>query len=292
MADENEEFDGYHEPDEEGPDEEEERPRDAQIDVAKVSLMRDLFAVKPDDVFYQRQVEVLFEKPFFHWITAKALHELAAEGQIMTEERQHPGFRMNLFWSPKNRYWKRRATQIENLVLRFSDSEFTRGLGHHGETMFDAALPQAGFMPVAKNVRSYDGRTWTKSRHNLDRVFVKDGLPYGIEIKNTLGYMDREELEIKLDMCRHLGLTPLFIVRMFPASYMELVHRRFGITLIVEWQLYPHGQEAFAKEIEAELGLKVGCPKAIHEGTIKRLARLHDSLLERMKRAQQEDENP
>jgi hypothetical protein len=58
-------------------EEAEERPRDVKIDEAKSFLLQELLAKKSDEVFYQRQIEVRFERQFFHWITAKALNELA-----------------------------------------------------------------------------------------------------------------------------------------------------------------------------------------------------------------------
>ena len=84
--------------------------------------------------------------------------------------------------------------------------------------MFDAALPTAGFLPCGRAVRAFNGKEWVGSRHDLDRVFSRGGRFYGVEIKNTLPYIQKEEMEIKLKMCAHLGLVPVFIVRMAPAN--------------------------------------------------------------------------
>lgn len=54
------------------------RPRDVKIDEAKEVIINDLFNAEPEEVFYQRQVEILYEDVFFHWITTKALKELSA----------------------------------------------------------------------------------------------------------------------------------------------------------------------------------------------------------------------
>ena len=53
-------------------------PRDTKVDECKQSL-RGFFEAHPRDVYYQHQIEVLFENKFFHWITAKALTELREE---------------------------------------------------------------------------------------------------------------------------------------------------------------------------------------------------------------------
>jgi hypothetical protein len=42
--------------------------------------------------------------------------------------------------------------------------------------MFDAALPRFGFMPVGTKVRSNEDRTRMETGHDLDRVFVRDGV--------------------------------------------------------------------------------------------------------------------
>ena len=44
------------------------------------------------------------------------------------------------------------------------------------------------FMPMASKVKEYNGKKWVKTGHDLDFVFKRDGIDYGCEIKNTLGY--------------------------------------------------------------------------------------------------------
>jgi hypothetical protein len=74
-------------------------------------------------------------------------------------------------------------------------------------------------MPVAEKVKEYNGKKWEKTGHDLDFIFKRDGVEYGCEIKNTLGYIGKEELEIKLEMCAFWGIRPLFIMRHSPKTY-------------------------------------------------------------------------
>lgn len=129
--------------------------------------------------------------------------------------------------------------------------------------------------PLASNTRSYKDRTWKETEHDLDRIFELDGVGYGVEIKNTLRYIPIDELKAKLSMCEFLGLTPLFIVRFAPKSYVHEIQQRGGFTLIFKYQLYPHGFEDMAREVRSELGLPVDCPAAIAEGTCQRFLRWH-----------------
>lgn len=274
------------------------RPRDPKTDEAKAALV-ELFGRYPERVFYLQQLKVLLEdgslaqelgvalgKGLFHWITARGLKELAAEGKIndtvtslmarVSPGRVLPGLpAIRFFWHRPNRYWRRKAEAIRKLVVEFSQSEFGHALGYHGEQMFDAALPRVGFLPAGRNVREYAGKAWTETGHNFDRVFCRDGIAYGTEVKNTLDYIDRDELQVKLRMCEALGLKPLFIVRMAPKSYVEEVRRTGGFTLIFKFQLYPFGHDELARRVKEQLGLPVACPVAIADGTVERFLNWH-----------------
>lgn len=114
---------------------------------------------------------------------------------------------------------RRQTANLVSLLEEIYDSEFTHAVGLHCETLLDSAFSRAGFNPVAMNVKSWDGQDWTKTNDNLDRVVTKDGIAYGVEIKNTQNYISRVELETKVALARHLGLKPLFVMRFAPKSY-------------------------------------------------------------------------
>ena len=250
--------------------------RDTKIDEAKEALESELFARRPREVFYGRQIGVLFEDRFFHWITHKSLSELVEEDQIKSEKVDlEQGKEIRFYWSRKNRYWKRQVQEARKVVIAYSRTEFTRGIGRHAEMLFTAGLATVGFTVAAENVRSYKGVAWVETGHDLDRVFERDGIVYGTEIKNTLDYIELEELEIKLKMCSRLGLKPLFIMRMAPKTYIEKVRQARGFSLIFKWQLYPYGHDRFARKVRDTFGLPVDSPQAIEHGTAQRFLRWH-----------------
>ncbi len=158
------------------------QPSDSYVDSAKEDF-QELFTKEPDSIFYQRQLQVIHERKYFHWVTVRALTELVSEGVIASEvmplvSRPDIGTTtgtITFYRSATNRYWKRKAREVIRLVARFSDPNFTSAVGAHGEAMFDAALPRFGFMPIARKVREYGLRKWTATNHDLDRVFVRDG---------------------------------------------------------------------------------------------------------------------
>lgn len=100
-----------------------------------------------------------------------------------------------------------------------------------------------------------------------------------MEVKNTLGYMEYEELDTKIRVCEHLKIRPVFVVRMVPKTWVEEVRKRGGFTLILKYQLYPWSHRDLAKKVARELGLPVDAPRALYDGTMNRFVRWHNKEL-------------
>jgi hypothetical protein len=148
--------------------EEQGRPRDAMVETAKAAL-RQFFENEAEQVFYKRQLQVMFEDRFFHWITDRALTELEAEGHVASNTEEVPVIKHITFYRARtHRFWRRQAREIARLVQRYSEPDFTQALGTHGEQMFDAALPRFGlcrlvrrFAPMAARPGQKVVMTWT-----------------------------------------------------------------------------------------------------------------------------------
>lgn len=257
----------------------EERPRDPAIDAA-IGTLRAFFDASPQRLFYSTQIETFLEREFFHWITGKALLELAEAGKIQRAPIAVQQKLINFYAHLKHRYWKREQQEIAELLERIFDPEFTHAVGRHGELMFDAALGRYGFRAAAKNTNEWNAKKWRESNHNLDRIVTRDGREYGVEIKNTQNYISREELRTKIRLCQHLGLIPLFIMRFAPKSYTWEVYRSGGFVLLFEEQIYPMGHGALVAEVREKLGLKVHSPNEVKDGDMDRLLRWHERALE------------
>jgi hypothetical protein len=161
------------------------------------------------------------------------------------------------------------------------DPEFARAIGRHGELMFDAALGRFGFRAEAKDANSWNDRIWRETNHNPDRIITRDGLVYGVEIKNTQNYISREELRLKIRLCQYLNLIPLFIMRFAPKSYMYEIIQSGGFGLLFEEQIYPFGHTALLNEARKNLLLKVRSPRDVKEGDMQRLLNWHTKLARR-----------
>jgi hypothetical protein len=275
------------------------------------------------DVFYERQLEVLFEDDYFHWLTARALRELEDEGRLASDlmtsngevlerdeaqreadldrggvpvvvEESDDGaeevvFRFYRRRKPKLRSWKRKARAKLKVVREFVP--LGKAMGKHTEVQFDGCFAGIGFKREAMNVREWAERRWTKSGHELDRVYSRDGVAYGAEIKNRLRYIQPREFYAKLDMCRELRLRPLFIVRMMPGDYIFKVFERGGFVIVFKYQMYPYGYGALAERVRLKLGFPTGTE--IFMKTVERFEREgHLRILTEVKSAQRQGGEP
>ena len=101
---------------------EEEYPRDNKVDEAKENLVR--FIKKQETgVFHIRQLELMFEKTHFHWITAKAIGELEKEGFLLSKtEPLVEGSKVKFVFHYSNRYYRREIVKKKALIMRYSQS--------------------------------------------------------------------------------------------------------------------------------------------------------------------------
>jgi len=117
---------------------------DEKAEEAK-GVLTELFAQQPPRVYYTRQLAILLEKPFYHWITKRALRDLVSAQVIGTDLLPlTETTTIRFFWPRRLRYWRRQAAEIRDLILEYSRTDFGHALALHGETLFDAALPRMG----------------------------------------------------------------------------------------------------------------------------------------------------
>jgi hypothetical protein len=122
--------------------------------------------------------------------------------------------------------------------------------------LFAVAAAREGFRVYGPSLRTFHGKTWDKTEHDLDWIFERDGIGWGVEVKNTWAYIDREEMKVKIELCGVLGLRPLFIMRWAPKSYVEFIRQAGGFGLLYETQLFPLGHGAAVEKLR-ELFLPV-----------------------------------
>jgi len=255
-----------------------EAPRDEREDEARQCIV-ELVGRNKTGVWFSRQIEVLLEDKFFHWITNRAVRELVDEHFLKGEVRSlKTGGEIHLVWHRGNRYYRREAAAVVRLVEAYADPNVAGAIGLHGEAMVLEGFARSEFVMKGRDTNSYGGRTWRKTAHTLDFIFEKERKAYGVEVKNMLGYMEYDELEVKVRMCRYLRVRPVFVARMLPKSWIKDIVDAGGFALILKYQLYPWTHRELAKTVKNGLGLPVDAPRALEEGTMMRFVRWHERL--------------
>ncbi|HSB11206.1 MAG TPA: hypothetical protein VLM38_17085 [Blastocatellia bacterium] len=198
-----------------------------EYEVSARNALEQFFDANSSGVFFGNQLAVQNEDVFFHWITYRAIADLIDAGLIHTERRKMAiGSEIKLVWHRKHRYYKRDAKRVVDLVDEYGSPNICAAMGLHGEQMILGGFARKQFVMRDHNTRRFLDREWNETDHNLDFIFERDGRAYGVEVKNTLSYMDRKEFEIKIRLCEALGITPVFAVRMLPKSWIyELISR-------------------------------------------------------------------
>lgn len=265
-------------------DEVEEHSPDPREIEARADLRR-LFEEDRERVVFSRQLEVQFEHKYFHWITNRAIRNLAfGEGLLRAETRSLPrAGSVTFYWHKRFRYYKREANRIAQIIDEYANPENSAAIGRYAELLVLEAFAKKEFVYKGKDVRAFNGLTWIETNHDLDYIFTRDSITYGIEVKNMLGYMDQKELRVKIRLCQHLNIRPVFVVRMIPKSWMNELYEEGGFGLIYKAQLYPWTDKARVEHIARELGLPIIAPKSIEEGTMARFLRWHQKLCESQK---------
>jgi len=235
-----------------------------------------LFEEDKSKVFYLRQLQVKYEKKYFHWITYHAVNKLLESGNLKNKlVKNINGTTIQFIFHKSNRYFQRNINSIKKIVDEYSQDNITRSCGNRAEILFCNALSLKGFIPLGKEVKEFNSKRWEKTGHDLDYIFSKDGNNYGCEIKNSLSYIDKEELDIKLEMCGYLELKPLFIMRYSPKSYNKLIIDKGGFALIFESQIYDVSQKVLVEKMK-NIGLPADCPGSIPDGIIYRFEKWHN----------------
>lgn len=263
-------------------DEPEGHPRDPVIDEARAAI-DEFLSQNKQTMFYLKQLQVVFERRFYHWITAKAISELVDVGKwrdLLVPLREDVGPQptvVRFIFHPRNRYTARAIRRKIALIRRFSTESIGRACGRQAEVLFSRALFASGFRLVGENTRRYRDQTWPTSAHDLDFIFERDGLAYGCEIKNRFEYIDRQEMRTKLAMCQHLGIIPLFIMRAAPKSYIhEIWTTTGGFTKVFQTHIFPFGAESLVSDIRHEFpGLPVDCPRDLPNTILDRFVEVH-----------------
>jgi hypothetical protein len=252
-------------------------PPDPKTQEAKKLLLNE-FEENPNKVYYQRQLEVWYEKNFYHWVTDRAIRELKDEGKItagyypVTVGEYED--KLKIITLASNRYFKRAAKNVARLVEEYCDPDIAKDIGLFGQEMFKVAYARHGYKLIKEDATEFDGKTWGRSEKNLDFIVEKHGLFLGCEVKNTLRYIPKDELDEKMEMCLFFGIIPIFIVRYSPTVWNFEIYKKGGLVQIFEKQIYPPGRGRLVNRLREELNLPVLTSERVPDSIMERLDRV------------------
>lgn len=214
--------------------------------------------------YYQHQIQVLYEGDFFEWVITKALRKLEEEGYLTSLGRTDIPELAKLNTIASIRFYvnskavrtsselkrmKKRVINIAKIVEEYSNDRNAKVRGNQLESLVKNQLEISQFEIMSKNTNEYKGEKWIKTEHDLDFIAKKKGTNFviGVEVKNTLSFISKDEQDIKMDICDHLGIVPVFAVRWLK-PYIENVESRGGFSWIFKTQIHPFGYEDRVKK--------------------------------------------
>ncbi len=226
----------------------------------------------PNSPYHKMQIEAIFEDRYFHWVTNRAVDELVRDGflKLVKTDVAHFVYRSDV------RYIRRELNRRYKIIKRYSDPVVTRAVGEYAEMLFSFVFQVNGFKIIGENTNEYRGVVWDRSKHDLDLIVEKDSITYGVEIKNTLSYMEEDEFAAKLEMCKYLGLVPLWILRNAPHIQFWRMKPQNGFILKFKAQVYPPGQEPLVRDIWENMRMPASVWKKVPEKSTWLLLNQHE----------------
>lgn len=213
--------------------------------------------------FHFRQLQVLFETQFFHITTAQAIYELINEGFLQSTPFQ-AGTSEVMFVVPTKVATSSKGQRIlhshmqtkAKAIALYNSPEISKALGDHLEALVKLELRANQLKIVSTDTNSYRGNQWTKSKADLDIIAdCPDRRALGVQAKNELKSIEKQELLEQLEICDFLGVKPLFIVRYMPWSFVPLVTVRGGFVITLGIQIYPLGYRRLCQQIQGKLSI-------------------------------------
>lgn len=171
---------------------------------------------------YDRELRYRLEGSFAHDQVGEALRELKEEGVL--KQTGVPGRRgrgtgehPNVFYRlPNSNYNELLPTMKTKLDLSIFIAGVGEEMGRHAELAWWRAFKRNNWSVFpdseteVQGVSEYKGRKATTG-HDIEFVAERDGIEYGVEVKNRLTYPD--DPYWKLLVCMDLALVPLVVAR-------------------------------------------------------------------------------
>ena len=131
----------------------------------------------PTSPYYKRQLEVLFEDRYFHWVTHRIIDRLVKEKFLKEiEVKLSSDVRVKFVVRSDVKHYKREINKRVKLIEWCSSPRITEVLGKWGEHLTEFMFARLGFRVISRNTNEFKSKKWTKTNHDLDFIVEKDGI--------------------------------------------------------------------------------------------------------------------
>lgn len=248
-------------------------PMNPEIREGKDALRRHFVNTRNEPVktpYYQHQLQILYEGRFFWWIIKDALEELVNEGYLTVFDKERVPDLADLRHVPTLKFYanadavktsrdeasmKTRVLATAKMLNTYSSDKNNKVLGKQLESLVENQLKILQFDVLDRHTNAHEGKKWSRTNHNLDFIARRGSLVIGVEVKNSLNIISAEEIDIKIDICRHLGIVPVFAVRWIK-PYTECIRKQGGFSWVFKTQILPFGYEQMAKDMFTRLSVR------------------------------------
>ncbi len=223
--------------------------------------LRELIDRRPHQVFYQQQLQVLFEKHWSHKTTTNALRALIKSDRIQTHMESFPGTPgVRFFWSNslQDAEADRGMEKRVELIRWSSSGNVGRRIGAHAEKLVVAAFKSIDGTVLSVDSSDYEGRAGHMDHQlRLDAWIRVNGETYGVEVKNMLDFPNAQEIRLKFQLAEARGTRPVLVTRAAPASWDDPYQKRGGFIWRLGRQVFPKSRAKVARTLHAQSGLPV-----------------------------------
>lgn len=253
--------------------------------------------IKNLKVAYDRELRYRLESKYPHDLTKKAIDELVKRKKIIKTNlpgRRGAGSMPNVFYRlPGTPYTDQlKAIMKKKLELSIFINEISRHMGHIAEVGWWRAFKDNKWKVIpdledhiGKGINEYKGKKATIN-NDIDFIAIKDGIEYGVEIKNGLTYPD--DLFWKITVALDLGIIPIVIARWLNPAQVNLF-KKINIPFVVfKDAMYSKTYESIIKEIRETLGMPIEAREIVDNDFFsKKIDSIHENIKQNYKRIKQ-----
>jgi len=249
----------------------------------------------------ERELKVRLEgEPFpgkpgpFPWIVRRALDYLIQEGKVKRHgyrgrRRIGKGVPMAFYSLAQTSY-----SEIEQLILikRRISADISNVLtgeapaSFHAEDLFLDAFIKLDFKLHGRDVSEFKGLKVKsvngKKPPDLDFVVERDGVIYGVDVKNWIRYEygSRGEILHKVRLAKQLRLVPFIVARYIDREITnKVIYEHQGLVYEYKNLLLPFTMRSLAEDCKKYMGYPVLAVEELPEDMLKRLEDIHHRYL-------------